>query len=61
MLVCWFVGQAIGTVADRVVEVQIKEYIQEHPLPSLEPQGQQADEDEENSVDIVEDETVTQV
>lgn len=32
-VICWFIGQAVGKVAQRTVDDQIEEYKQANPLP----------------------------
>lgn len=36
MIACWFIGQVVGQVAQRVIEIEVASYKTAHPLPSLE-------------------------
>ncbi len=35
MVVSWLVGQAVGAVAQRIIDMQIDDYKKKHPLPRL--------------------------
>jgi hypothetical protein len=60
MLVCYIIGLVVGYIANKVIEDNINEYKEAHPIPDDEekPQSRSAPIDETGgNVDIIEDGT----
>jgi len=52
MLVAWYIGQAVGAVAHRVIDIQIQEYKKSHPLPKLSKMDVAGDDEGQEPIDL---------